>query len=49
MPKKKKKIGSGFASKLTYGSGLFHMRIKVPGRDSAGVVTAYYVSSFPLF
>ncbi|CAJ2632456.1 unnamed protein product [Trifolium pratense] len=37
--------GSGFASKITYGSGLFHMRIKVPGRDSAGVVTAYYLNS----
>ncbi|XP_027337101.1 xyloglucan endotransglucosylase/hydrolase protein 2-like [Abrus precatorius] len=37
--------GSGFGSKMTYGSGFFHMRIKVPGRDSAGVVTAYYLTS----
>lgn len=36
--------GSGFGSKMSYGSGLFHLRIKVPDRNSAGVVTAYYVS-----
>ncbi|MED6152366.1 hypothetical protein PIB30_091310, partial [Stylosanthes scabra] len=34
--------GSGFGSKMNYGSGFFHLRIKVPGSDSAGVVTAYY-------
>nr|XP_004510291.3 xyloglucan endotransglucosylase/hydrolase protein 2-like [Cicer arietinum] len=38
-------IGAGFASKMTYGSGFFHMRIKVPGSDSAGVVTAYYLKT----
>ncbi|XP_054781737.1 xyloglucan endotransglucosylase/hydrolase protein 2-like [Prosopis cineraria] len=37
--------GSGFGSKMTYGSGFFHMRIKVPGGDTSGVVTAYYLSS----
>ncbi|KAK7339158.1 hypothetical protein VNO77_19809 [Canavalia gladiata] len=37
--------GSGFGSKMTYGSGLFHLRIKVPKRNSAGVVTAYYLTS----
>ncbi|XP_061362717.1 xyloglucan endotransglucosylase/hydrolase protein 2-like [Gastrolobium bilobum] len=37
--------GSGFGSKMSYGSGFFHLRIKVPGRDSAGVVTAYYLTS----
>ncbi|RDY10925.1 Xyloglucan endotransglucosylase/hydrolase protein 2 [Mucuna pruriens] len=37
--------GSGFGSKMTYGSGLFHLRIKVPDRNSAGVVTAYYLTS----
>ncbi|KAJ1397468.1 Transferase [Sesbania bispinosa] len=36
--------GSGFGSKMTYGSGLFHLRIKVPDRNSAGVVTAYYMA-----
>ena len=39
-----KSSGAGFGSKLSYGSGFFHMRIKVPGGYTAGVVTAYYVS-----
>ncbi|CAL0302782.1 unnamed protein product [Lupinus luteus] len=37
--------GSGFGSKMTYVSGLFHMRIKLPNKNSAGVVTAYYLTS----
>ncbi|KAL7172772.1 hypothetical protein ACSBR2_032279 [Camellia fascicularis] len=37
--------GSGFGSKLSYGSGFFHMRIKLPDKDSAGVVTAFYLTS----
>lgn len=37
--------GAGFRSKLMYGSGFFHMRIKVPAGYTAGVVTAYYVSA----
>ena len=45
--------GAGFASKQSYGSGFFHMRIKLPPKDSAGVVTAYYVKTicpfFPCF
>nr|CAD1826794.1 unnamed protein product [Ananas comosus var. bracteatus] len=28
-----------------YGSGFFHMKIKIPNKDSAGVVTAFYMSS----
>ncbi|XP_047042495.1 putative xyloglucan endotransglucosylase/hydrolase protein 1 [Lolium rigidum] len=39
--------GAGFGSKLSYGSGFFHMRIKIPGGYTAGVVTAYYLSSDP--
>ncbi|MQL78213.1 hypothetical protein Taro_010637 [Colocasia esculenta] len=35
--------GSQFDSKLHYTSGYFHMKMKPPGRDSAGVVTAFYV------
>ena len=35
--------GAGFESKNIYGSGLFQMRIKVPGGNSGGVVTAFYV------
>ncbi|KAJ8899348.1 hypothetical protein K2173_018322 [Erythroxylum novogranatense] len=40
-----KSSGSGFGSKLNYGSGFFHMKIKLPEHDSAGVVTAFYLSS----
>ncbi|KAM3731602.1 hypothetical protein ACB098_12G176400 [Castanea mollissima] len=37
--------GAGFASKLGYASGLFHLRMKLPDKDSAGVVTTFYLSS----
>ncbi|EOA17101.1 hypothetical protein CARUB_v10005358mg [Capsella rubella] len=37
--------GSGFESKNHYGSGFFQMRIKVVGNNSAGVVTAFYLTS----
>ncbi|XP_038702963.1 xyloglucan endotransglucosylase/hydrolase protein 3-like [Tripterygium wilfordii] len=37
--------GSGFASKQSFGSGFFHLRIKLPNKNSAGVVTAFYLSS----
>ncbi|KAH6837063.1 xyloglucan endotransglucosylase/hydrolase 2 [Perilla frutescens var. hirtella] len=40
-----KSSGAGFGSKLSYGSGFFHMRIKLPNKDSAGVVTAFYLTS----
>ncbi|KAJ4846021.1 hypothetical protein Tsubulata_002536 [Turnera subulata] len=36
---------AGFESKLSYGSGFFHMNIKLPGSNSAGVVTAFYLRS----
>ncbi|PWA38581.1 concanavalin A-like lectin/glucanase domain, Xyloglucan endotransglucosylase/hydrolase [Artemisia annua] len=36
--------GGGFASKAYYGSGFFQMRIKLPARDSSGVVTAFYLN-----
>ncbi|XP_050208060.1 xyloglucan endotransglucosylase/hydrolase protein 2-like [Mercurialis annua] len=38
--------GAGFESKLGFGSGFFNLRIKLPPKDSAGVVTAYYLSSY---
>ncbi|KAI3678702.1 hypothetical protein L6452_38005 [Arctium lappa] len=37
--------GSGFASKAYFGSGLFQMKIKLPDKDSGGVVTAFYLNS----
>ncbi|KAK6286664.1 hypothetical protein POUND7_012843, partial [Theobroma cacao] len=36
---------AGFGSKLRYGSGFFQMRIKLPPKDSAGVITAFYNSN----
>lgn len=39
-----KASGAGFGSKLSYNSGLFHLRIKLP-ENSAGVVTAFYLAS----
>jgi hypothetical protein len=41
--------GAGFESKLHYGSGSFHMRIKLPDKNSIGVVTAFYVRFYLLF
>ncbi|MBA0853190.1 hypothetical protein Goshw_014598, partial [Gossypium schwendimanii] len=40
-----KSSGAGFGSKLSYGTGFFNMRMKLPDKDSAGVVTAYYLTS----
>ncbi|KAK6937640.1 Glycoside hydrolase family 16 [Dillenia turbinata] len=40
-----KTSGAGFASKLNYRSGFFAMKIKIPGRDTAGVVTAFYLTT----
>ncbi|KAF3796588.1 Xyloglucan endotransglucosylase/hydrolase protein 2 [Nymphaea thermarum] len=37
--------GSGFQSKLEYGSGFFHVNLKTPSRDTAGTVTAFYLTS----
>ncbi|CAN6201502.1 unnamed protein product [Urochloa humidicola] len=39
--------GAGFRSKSAYGSGLFHMRMKIPSGYTAGVVTAFYLISQP--
>ncbi|KAJ9182448.1 hypothetical protein P3X46_006443 [Hevea brasiliensis] len=40
--------GSGFQSKSMYGSGFFHLNVKLPGNNSAGVVTAFYLTSSSL-
>ncbi|ONK59143.1 uncharacterized protein A4U43_C08F3430 [Asparagus officinalis] len=40
-----KSSGSGFSSKLAYDSGFFGLSIKTPGKDTAGVVTAFYLAS----
>ncbi|KAH0891237.1 hypothetical protein HID58_053666 [Brassica napus] len=40
-----KTSGAAFESKHKFGSGFFQMRIKLPPKDTAGVVTAFYVRS----
>ena len=37
-------IGCGFQTKQRYRFGWFSMKLKLVAGDSAGVVTAYYVS-----
>ncbi|PVH48182.1 hypothetical protein PAHAL_4G270700 [Panicum hallii] len=39
--------GAGFRSKSMYGSGFFHMRMKLPSGYTAGVVTTFYLISQP--
>ncbi|XP_066374829.1 xyloglucan endotransglucosylase/hydrolase protein 3-like [Miscanthus floridulus] len=39
--------GGGFKSKSTYGSGFFHLRMKLPSGYTAGVVTTFYLISQP--
>ncbi|CAL5047029.1 unnamed protein product [Urochloa decumbens] len=39
--------GGGFRSKSLYGSGFFHMRMKVPPGYTAGVVTTFYLTTQP--
>ncbi|KAI4354350.1 hypothetical protein L6164_003220 [Bauhinia variegata] len=40
-----KSSGAGFRSKLDYASGFFQMKIKIPKKDSRGIVTAFYLAS----
>ncbi|KAK6137149.1 hypothetical protein DH2020_029113 [Rehmannia glutinosa] len=39
--------GAGFRSKLEYGSGLFHIRMKIPDVKTGGIVTCFYITSAP--
>ncbi|KAL2544601.1 Xyloglucan endotransglucosylase/hydrolase protein 2 [Forsythia ovata] len=39
--------GAGFRSKWEYGSGLFHIRMKIPERKTGGIVTSFYLTSAP--
>ncbi|RVW20695.1 putative xyloglucan endotransglucosylase/hydrolase protein 1 [Vitis vinifera] len=35
-------LWSGFMSNHTYGSGFFRMRMKIPNKDSLGIITTFY-------
>ncbi|KAH7511345.1 hypothetical protein FEM48_ZijujUnG0025300 [Ziziphus jujuba var. spinosa] len=37
--------GSGFHSKTKYGSGFFSMRVKLPKKDTTGLITTFYIIS----
>ncbi|CAL5380576.1 unnamed protein product [Camellia sinensis] len=37
--------GAGFVSKQSYISGFFHMMVKLPDKDSTGVITTFYLNS----
>ncbi|KAJ0054530.1 hypothetical protein Pint_01187 [Pistacia integerrima] len=37
--------GAGFESKVPYASGFFHIRMKIPDKNSSGVVTTFYITS----
>ncbi|KAL8521707.1 hypothetical protein ACS0TY_012010 [Phlomoides rotata] len=39
--------GAGFRSKFQYGSGLFHIRMKIPETKSGGVLTSFYLTAAP--
>ncbi|KAI3469005.1 hypothetical protein Pfo_025668 [Paulownia fortunei] len=39
--------GAGFRSKLDYGSGLFHIRMKIPDKKTGGILTTFYLTSAP--
>ncbi|KAL6524229.1 hypothetical protein OROMI_031324 [Orobanche minor] len=39
--------GAGFRSKWEYGSGLFHIRIKLPDKKTGGILTSFYLTSAP--
>ena len=36
--------GSGFRSLKTFNSGFFGIRMKLPNKDTTGIITTFYVS-----
>ncbi|KZV20727.1 Xyloglucan endotransglucosylase/hydrolase protein 2 precursor [Dorcoceras hygrometricum] len=39
--------GAGFKSKLDFGSGSFHIKLKTPDKKTRGIVTSFYLTSDP--
>ncbi|KAL8064632.1 hypothetical protein ABFX02_01G103500 [Erythranthe guttata] len=39
--------GAGFRSKSDYGSGLFHIKMKLPSNKSGGIVPNFYLTALP--
>ncbi|XP_074354863.1 xyloglucan endotransglucosylase/hydrolase protein 3-like [Apium graveolens] len=39
--------GSGFRSKLDYGSGRFGLRMKLPYANTSGIIISFYLTSAP--
>ncbi|KAJ7973309.1 Xyloglucan endotransglucosylase/hydrolase [Quillaja saponaria] len=37
--------GAGFISKEKYGSGMFNMKIKLPQKDTSGIITTFYLKT----
>ncbi|XP_073305222.1 xyloglucan endotransglucosylase/hydrolase protein 3-like [Primulina huaijiensis] len=40
-----KSSGAGFKSKSNFGSGLFHIRMKIPEKKTGGIVTCFYLTA----
>ncbi|XP_012827322.1 PREDICTED: xyloglucan endotransglucosylase/hydrolase protein 2-like [Erythranthe guttata] len=40
--------GAGFYSKSNYGSGLFHIKMKIPANKSGGIVPNFYLMALPV-
>ncbi|XP_027094542.1 xyloglucan endotransglucosylase/hydrolase protein 2 [Coffea arabica] len=40
--------GAGFSSKRDFGSGYFRMKIKIPEKNSKGLITSFYLISVPV-
>ena len=37
-------VGAEFSSKRDFGSGYFRMKIKIPEKNSKGLITSFYVN-----
>ncbi|KAL3650960.1 hypothetical protein CASFOL_007363 [Castilleja foliolosa] len=40
--------GAGFRSNLNYGSGVFHIKMKLPDKQTGGIVTCFYLTAVPV-